>query len=96
MTADDYIVEFRTASAQSGIKEDAALIEYFMEGIPSKLMEKIVTMDTPPTTILKWQEVASKFDNNYRRAKAITARMRGYKSGGDQKKKWHYNRNTPP
>lgn len=56
MTADEYIAEFRTATAQSGIKDNAALIEYFMEGIPSVLMEKIATMEKPLTKIKGWQD----------------------------------------
>jgi hypothetical protein len=51
MTADRYIAEFRTAKSQSRINEDAALIEYFMEGIPIPLMEKINTLDNLPTTL---------------------------------------------
>lgn len=93
MTADEYVAEFRTAASHSGIKEDAALIEYFMEGIPGKLMEKIAMMEDPPATLEGWQKCASKLDNNYRRAKAISARIRGDKP--KDKKKWQYNRNTP-
>lgn len=93
MTADEYIAEFRTAAGLSGIKEDAALIEYFMEGIPTPLMEKISMMEKPPKTIEEWQDYASRYNNQYRRTKAITARLRGNKP--NDKKKFSFNRNTP-
>jgi hypothetical protein len=95
MTADDFIAEFRTVAAHSGIKDDTAMIEYFMEGLPTSLREKISMMDNPPTTLQGWQDYASKFDNSYRRAKAITARIRGGKPNNDPKKKWQPSRNSP-
>lgn len=94
MTADEYIAEFRTAASLSGIKEDAALIEYFMEGIPTPLMEKISMMENPPKTIKDWQDYASRYDNQYRRTKAIAARLRGNNKPND-KKKFSFNRNIP-
>lgn len=94
MTANKYITEFRTAASLSGIKEDAALIEYFMEGIPTPLMEKISMMEKPPTTIKDWQDYALRYDNQYRRTKSIMARLRGNNKSND-KKKFSFNRNTP-
>jgi hypothetical protein len=89
MTADEYIAEFRTAKAQSGINKDAALIEYFMEGIPIPLMEKINTLNNVPTMLDDWMKFASRFDNSYRCTKAITARLRG-NTGQPGKKKYNF------
>lgn len=94
MTADEYIADFRTAASLSGITEDTALIEYFMEGIPTPLMEKISMMDQPLTTIKGWYECTSKYDNQYRRTKAITARLRGNTKPGE-KKKYNFVRRPP-
>jgi hypothetical protein len=69
MTADEYIVEFQTAKSQSRINEDAALIKYFMEGIPIPLMENINMLDNVPTTLDDSMKFAS------RHTKAITARL---------------------
>jgi hypothetical protein len=94
MTADKYIAEFQTTKSQSGINEDAALIKYFMEGIPIPLMEKINTLDNVPTTLDDWMKFASRFDNLYRCTKVITARLRG-NTGQPRKKKYNFQRNAP-
>jgi hypothetical protein len=94
MTADEYIAEFRTAKSQSGINKDAALIEYFMEGIPIPLMEKINTLDNVPITLDDWMKFASRFDNSYRHTKVITARLRG-NTGQPRKKKYNFRNNAP-
>lgn len=98
MTADDYIAEFKSAASESKITESKALVEYFMEGIPPSLMQKILTMDNPPTTIKGWYEKASIFDTQYRRAKAIVARAKGNSgrtTGGNNGKKYNFQRNNP-
>jgi hypothetical protein len=94
MTADKYIAEFRTAKSQSRINEDAALIEYFMEGIPIPLMEKINMLDNMPTMLDDWMKFASRFDNSYRRTKAITACLRG-NTGQPRETKYNFRRMHP-
>lgn len=93
MTADEYIAQFRTAATRSGIKEDASLIDYFMDGLPIPLMEKVSMMDSAPITIEGWYTQASKYNNQYRRTKAIALRMRGGTHRDEKKKK--YNFSTP-
>lgn len=90
MTADNYIAKFRTAASQSGISDDAALIKYFMEGIPTSLCKKISMMDNAPTTLDGWTGAASKFNNSYRHAKAIMACIcgRNTKPTAQAKKTW--------
>ena len=76
-SADEYVSQFRVISGRTGIKEDAALIEYFMEGLRPKLLDKIFSLPTMPTTITKWYEHASRFDNQYNRVREIISRNHG-------------------
>jgi retrotransposon gag protein len=73
---DDYIAKFRIYSAQSGLIGDVILIEYFMQGLHPRLLDRILGMDTVPTTLDDWFAKAAKFDANYHRAKAISGRIR--------------------
>ncbi|GLB35582.1 putative reverse transcriptase-rnase h-integrase [Lyophyllum shimeji] len=75
-TADEYIAEFKVLAAASQIKEDNSLIEYFMDGLQPKLVEKVLGVEKPPTTIKGWYDYASRFDNQWRRARAIINRHR--------------------
>ncbi|KAG5633947.1 hypothetical protein DXG03_006463 [Asterophora parasitica] len=85
-TADEYIAEFCTLAACSGLTEDASLIEYFMEGISHKLVEKIFGLETVPTTIASWYTYASRFDNQWCHAHAII----NHTKGNDKNKKLFY------
>ena len=83
-TADEFIQEFKNWKLQSGVTEDRPLIEWFMTALPSTLRDKIVLLETPPTTLDAWMTKASALDNNWRKFKAISARLRG---DSKQKKK---------
>ena len=76
-TADEYISEFRILASRSKITEDTSLVEYFMEGLNPKLVEKIFGLEDLPTTIDDWYKYAARLDNQWRRAKAIMARNQG-------------------
>src|SRR5271154_5132466 len=76
-TTDEYIAQFRILSGRSGISDQAALIEYFMEGLNTGTLQKIFGMTTIPTTIQKWYDAASRFDSQYRRVQEILARKKG-------------------
>ncbi|KAF9461084.1 hypothetical protein BDZ94DRAFT_1168402 [Collybia nuda] len=95
MTANEYNTKFSTQAARSGITEDKALIEYYMAGLPNALQEKILTSDNPPSTMKEWRDKASIYDNNYQRAKAIAAHLRGNSSNNNTAKKYNFRRNTP-
>lgn len=87
-TADEYIAEFRTLVSNTNITEDEALIEYFMEGISPKLVEKIYALETVPTTMADWYKHASRLDNQWRRGRAIVNRYRNGTT--DTKKKFNF------
>ena len=76
-SADEYVAEFRILAQRSGIKDNTALIEYFMEGLKPKLLEKIYTLDTMPTKLADWYTYTTRFDNQWNRVKEIIARNRG-------------------
>jgi hypothetical protein len=68
---EEYIAQFTIIAARTGLTEDSALIEYFINGLHPKLMEHVYTMEKPPTTLEGWMRAASLFDGNWRRACAI-------------------------
>jgi len=76
-TADEYVEEFKIWAAESGVTQDRPLIEWFMKGIPTPLLDKILNLENPPSTIQGWYDTASKMDNQWRKAKAIAKRLRG-------------------
>jgi len=91
-TADEHVEDFKVWAATSKVTEDAPLIEWFMQGLPTSLREKILGAETPPTTIKGWYEYATRFDNQWRRAKAISQRLKG----GSEPKKLRLYKPTPP
>lgn len=50
-TADEYISQFKTLIAASEITGDTARIDYFIDGLMPKLVERIYGMENVPTTI---------------------------------------------
>jgi hypothetical protein len=73
---DQYINEFLLLSQRSGIKEDTALIEYFLDGLKRELVDKIFTMEKLPSTLLETMGAAAKFEGNWKRARAIAGKAR--------------------
>jgi hypothetical protein len=71
MRIEEYITQFTIISACTGLTKDSALIEYFIDGLHPKLMERVYTMEKPPTTLEGWMRAASLFDRNWRCAHAI-------------------------
>jgi hypothetical protein len=74
MRIEEYIAQFTIISARTGLTKDSALIEYFIDGLHPKLMERVYTMEKPPTTLEGWMRAASLFDGNWRRARVIANR----------------------
>lgn len=87
-TADEFIAEFKSLAAHSGITEYNALVEYFQEGLSSKLMEKIYALEKVPTTMEGWYEYASRLDNQWHRGHAVANRSRN-KTSFPSKKNTH-------
>jgi hypothetical protein len=61
-------------ATRTGLTEDSALIEYFINRLHPKLMERVYTMEKPPATLEGWMRAASLFDGNWRCAHAIANR----------------------
>src|ERR1700678_2084234 len=57
--------------------DDAALTEYFMEGVNTGILQKIFAQEKLPATITEWYEQTSKCDSHYRRVQEILGRRRG-------------------
>jgi Retrotransposon gag protein len=73
---DDYIAQFQIIASKCRITDDKSLIEYFIDGLNVKLLEKVFMMEKMPTTITAWYKAAARFDGQYRRVKAIVSKLK--------------------
>ena len=76
-TANEYVEQFKIWTADSGVRQDRPLIEWFHQELPAPLRNRILNTDNEPTTIGGWYAYASKFDNQWRQANAISKRLKG-------------------
>src|ERR1700678_4268268 len=74
---DDYVAQFRILAGKTKMTNDAALTEYFMEGINTGILQKIFAQEILPATITEWYEQTSKLDSHYRRVQEILGRRHG-------------------
>jgi len=92
-TADEYIEWFKIYAAESKVTQDRPLVEWFMKGLNTPLLDRILNLENPPTTIRGWYTTASKMDNQWRRGRAIANRLKG---GNDTKRRGLHLPNHPP
>ena len=64
-SADEYVSQFRILTGRSGITDDTALVEYFIEGLNTSLLQKIFSLPTIPSKIKEWYDHATQFDNQW-------------------------------
>jgi len=57
-TADEFIERFKINANDSGVTQDRLLIEWFMKGIKTPLLDKILNLENPLTTIVGWYTTA--------------------------------------
>src|SRR5271155_1366847 len=76
-SVDDYVAQFRILAGKARMTDDAALTEYFMEGINTGILQKIFAQEKLPATITEWYKRASRCDSHYRRVQEILGRRRG-------------------
>jgi hypothetical protein len=69
-TADEYIQQFETLADESELDE-VALVHVFERGLHRSITEKIYGLEVMPKTLKSWKEYASRFDNQYRRFRAL-------------------------
>jgi hypothetical protein len=63
---EEYIAQFTIIAACTGFTKDSVLIEYFIDGLHSKLMKHVYTMEKPPSTLEGWMRAASLFNRSWR------------------------------
>jgi len=68
-TCDEYVQEFKRASRESGY-EGRALIDEFKRGLNRTIRRRLAEVESPPSTIMEWQERAVKLDRNTRQSRA--------------------------
>src|SRR5271168_3888482 len=76
-SVDDYVAQFRILAGKARMTDNAALTEYFMEGINTGILQKIFAQKKLPATITEWYKQTSKCDSHYRRVQEILGRRRG-------------------
>src|SRR6202522_498993 len=76
-SVDDYVAQFRILAGKARMTDNAALTEYFMEGVNTGILQKIFAQEKLPTTITEWYEQTSRCDSHYRRVQEILGRRRG-------------------
>jgi len=83
-TANEYIKQFKIYVAESKVTQDRPLVEWFMKGLNTSLLNRILNLENPLTTIQGWYTTALKMDNQWRRGRAIANRLKG---GNDTKRR---------
>ena len=68
-TVDEYVQEFRRAARGSDY-EGRALVEEFKRGLNGVVRRRLAEAESPPTTIIQWQERAVQLDRNMRQSRA--------------------------
>src|SRR5271155_3796010 len=76
-SVDDYVAQFRILAGKARITDNAALTEYFMEGVNTGILRKIFAQEKLAATITEWYERTSRCDSHYRRVQEILGRRRG-------------------
>src|ERR1700678_2383211 len=76
-SVDDYVAQFRILAGKARMTDDAALTEYFMEGINTGILQKIFAQEKLPATITEWYKRTSRCDSHYQRVQEILDRRRG-------------------
>src|SRR5271168_3033955 len=76
-SVDDYVAQFRILAGKARMTDDAALMEYFMEGINTGILQKIFAQEKLPATITEWYKRTSRCDSHYRRVQEILGRRHG-------------------
>src|ERR1700678_3212177 len=75
-SVDDYVAQFRILAGKARMTEDAALTEYFMEGINTGILQKLFAQEKLPATITEWYKRTLRCDSHYRRVQEILGRRR--------------------
>jgi len=91
--ADEYIEQLKIYAAESKVMQDKPLVEWFMKGLNTPLLDRILNLENPLTTIQDWYITASKMDNQWRGERAINNRL---KEGNDTKRRGLRLPNHPP
>src|ERR1700678_2476159 len=76
-SVDDYVAQLKILASKAKMTDDAALTEYFMEGINTGILQKIFAQEKLPATITEWYEQTLRCDSHYRRVQEILGRRRG-------------------
>jgi len=75
-TCDEYVQEFKRAARGSGY-EGRVLINKFKRELNGTIKRKLAEAESPPSTIMEWQERAVKLDRNTRQSRAEDRAMAG-------------------
>jgi hypothetical protein len=73
---DNYIVQFRMTTARTGIREEAALIKFFLDRLEEPIVKQIFLMETFLTFLKEMYMAAAQIYQSLQWAKSILAKGR--------------------
>ena len=65
-TADEYIMQFRILAGCAKLTNSKTLIEYFIKGINTGILQKIFGQNPLPAMVKDWYTLATKFNSQHR------------------------------
>jgi hypothetical protein len=100
---EEHNARFKMIVTKSGLSPTSpAVIDYYRETLSIPLQRRILSLESPPTTLLKWYEWAAKLDNNWRRMQRVLGRSketneRNYsgRKKDELKKRFNFTRKDP-
>jgi hypothetical protein len=88
---EEHIAKFKTMLTISKLDEtSAAIIDLFRETLTVPLQRRILTLETPPTTLKDWYDWATKLDYNWRKMQKIIGRSNQGNKGTPPAKKFYF------
>jgi Ty3 transposon capsid-like protein/Zinc knuckle len=91
---EEHIAKFKSLVSESRIEADSpVIIDMFRETLTLPLQRRILTLESPPTTLKEWCEWAMKIDHNWRRMQLAVGRTQAnQQKGKGQQKKFYFPR----
>ena len=79
---DEHIAKFKAMVTEAKADTDSPMvIDLFRETLTIPLMRRIMTIESPPTTLKGWYEWAEKLDHSWRKMQKIVGRTQGNQKG---------------
>src|SRR5277367_1438270 len=88
---DEHIAKFKTLLAEARLDEKSAVvIDLFRETLTVPIQRRILTLESPPTTLKDWYTWATKIDHNWRKMQRVIGRTNQTNNKGKNTQKKFY------